>query len=77
MNIEAILNEQNLTTYGAAQMIGAETDEQLKTVWAVLNRWKDGKPPRYAVMARYLGILGYDICVVKRTGKPLTLSTKS
>lgn len=65
IDIQCILDEQGLTAYGASQVIGAETDEALKTVSATLNRWRKGSPPRLAVVENYLRILGYEIRVEK------------
>lgn len=63
MDIQAILDEQGLTAYGASQVIGAETDEALKTIHARLSRWKKKDP--LEVIRRDLKILGYEIKVEK------------
>ena len=60
---QQVLDAENLTMYGAAQMIGAETDEPLKTIHARWCRWRDKDPLK--VLSRDLAILGYEIKIEK------------
>lgn len=67
--IRAILDDRNLTLYGASQIIGAETDEELKTIFARLTRWGDRDPKWWTDLTATLGALGYRIQIVKNTDK--------
>lgn len=64
MNTQEILSRENLTMYGAAQVIGAETDESIKTIHARWTRWKLKDP--LAVIRRDLEILGYQIEITRK-----------
>ncbi len=44
--LRAALAAQNLTIYGASQMVGAETDEALATVHRRITAYTSDNPPK-------------------------------
>jgi hypothetical protein len=65
LRLKELLNEKNLTIYGAAQLIGAETDEPIKTVHQRLSRWVNATPQTWREIQIALAVLGYQIEINK------------
>lgn len=63
--LRVILNDLNLTIYGAAQIIGSETDEPIKTIHCRLTRYLDRPPESWHLIERDLAALGYKITIQK------------
>jgi len=61
--LQSILDEQNLTIYGASQIIGAETDEPLKTIHERLSQWLKRPPKSWQSIEIVLNALGYKITI--------------
>lgn len=56
-----------LTLYGASQIVGAETDEALKTIHYRLTRYTSKNPPEsIRQLETTLSALGYRIELVKK-----------
>lgn len=68
LDIDAVLRalEQPLTRYGAAQLIAAETDEELVAIQMRLSRWAKGQPPKLDVAIRDLGAIGFRVVLVAK-----------
>lgn len=69
IDIKQILDRENLTIYGASQIVGAETDEPLKTVHQRISRWIRENPRQWQELEIFLSTLGYTIEIKKDTGK--------
>jgi hypothetical protein len=68
IDIQQILTDRDLTVYGAAQIIGAETDETTKAICMRLGRWIKGKPPNLATAILDLNALGFRVVLVAKIG---------
>lgn len=66
MNLRKVLDELNLTPYGVAQIIGAETDESIITIQMRWSRWLKKTPGSIATLERDLAALGYRIEIKKK-----------
>lgn len=66
MNLQKVLNDLNLTPYGASQVIGAKTDEPLTTIQMRWSRWLKRMPESIVALERDLNALGYTIEIKKR-----------
>jgi hypothetical protein len=64
--LKQILKTENLTPYGASLIIGAETDEPIKTIDQRLNRWLIRTPKTWKDIESSLSYLGYEIVIQKR-----------
>lgn len=64
--LQQILNECNLTIYGASQIIGADTDEPLKTIHERLSKWLRKTPKTIADLEIALNALGYEIEIKRK-----------
>lgn len=63
----ASLDALNLTLYGASQIVGAETDEELKTVHVRLTRLTSDTPPKsIAQLEQALDALGLQITITNK-----------
>ena len=69
--LKDILNdpEVNLTPYGAACLVGAETDENLKTIQDRIYRYLNETPKTWRTIIWLLDALGYEVQI-----KPKALS---
>jgi hypothetical protein len=67
INLTEILNDCRLTTWGAAHVIGAETDEPIKTINARWARWVKRAPESISILAADLEALGYELRIVKKS----------
>lgn len=65
VRLQQILQAENLTSYGAAQIIGAETDESLETIQQRWARWQKQTPKTMQAIEQDLAILGYRIKIEK------------
>ncbi len=65
-SLRQILDEQNLTIYGAAQIVAAETDEPVKTAHQRITRYLQAPPESWEAISVILTALGYEIRVEKR-----------
>ena len=68
--LQAILDAENLTVYGACMVIGAETDEPTKTIHARLKRWLRKTPKTLREVEIALNSLGYEIKIEKSKPSP-------
>jgi hypothetical protein len=68
--LQSILDDQNLTIYGASQIIGAETDEPIKTIHRRLSEWLRKTPLSWSAIEVALNALGYEIVIVKKPRSP-------
>lgn len=68
IDIDAVLGalEPSLTRYGAAQLIAAETDEELVAIQMRLSRWAKGQPPNLAIAIRDLDAIGFRVVLVAK-----------
>jgi hypothetical protein len=66
LDIQEILNAENLTIYGASQIIAAETDEELKTIHRRLTCWIKGEPRQWKDLETFLDAMGYQIEIFKK-----------
>lgn len=64
--IQQVLDAENLTAYGASMIIGAETDEPIKTINQRINRWLKRTPKTWKEIESSLGYLGYEIIIRRR-----------
>ncbi len=64
--IKTLLEEQGLTAYGAAQLLGAETDENVKMLHEWLRRLLRRSPQFWSRLTSLLRVLGYEIRIVRR-----------
>jgi len=64
--LQQILDDRNLTIYGASQIIGAETDEEIKTIHQRLTRYLRQPPESWSVIEMTLAALGYKITIEKQ-----------
>jgi hypothetical protein len=76
INIQTILNNENLTIYGASQLIAAETDEGLKTIHRRLTCWIRAEPRQWTDLDTFLDIMGYQIEITKKGSSKLPKITK-
>ena len=65
--LQQILNEQNLTIYGASMIVGAETDDEIKTIHKRLTQYLKRPPESWTVIEQTLNALGYKITIEKNT----------
>ena len=66
--ISTILQDSDLTVYGLAQKIQGKTGEDIKAVHKRLKKWqKTGTPPKFQLLSRDVGALGYEIKLVKKS----------
>jgi hypothetical protein len=70
IDIQQILNAENLTIYGASQLIAAETDEELKTIHRRITCWAKNEPRQFKDLEILLDVLGYQIKIFKKTLTP-------
>ena len=66
IDIKAILDREGLTIYGASQIVGAETDEELKTVHQRISRWISKPPKQWLELFIFLEIMGYTLEIRKK-----------
>jgi hypothetical protein len=66
IDIQQILDTENLTIYGASQIIAAETDEKLKTIHRRLTCWIEKEPRQWTDLKEFLDALGYQIEIFKK-----------
>jgi hypothetical protein len=66
IDIQEILNAENLTIYGASQIIAAETDEPLKTIHRRLTCWIKANPRQWRDLEMFLNTMGYQIKIFKK-----------
>jgi hypothetical protein len=66
INVKEILDRENLTIYGASQIVGAETDEPLKTVHQRIRRWLQEQPRQWKELEIFLEAMGYTIEIRKK-----------
>lgn len=60
--VQRILDEQGITPYGAARIVGAETDENLSTVEDRIYRLLKNEPPKtWNDILWLLHALGYEV----------------
>lgn len=52
--LRAALAAQKLTIYGASQIVGAETDEDLRTVHRRITSYISDRPPKSIARGRHL-----------------------
>lgn len=64
--LKEVLKAENLTAYGASFVIGAETDEPIKTINQRLDRWLKRTPKTWKEIESTLSYLGYEIVIQKR-----------
>ena len=65
--ISEAIAARGLTLYGAAQIVGAETDEEIKTIHRRLTAYTSSKPPKAIwQMEEALNALGYRIEIVEK-----------
>jgi hypothetical protein len=73
INIQEILDAENLTIYGAAQILASETDEELKTIHRRLTCWIEKEPRQWTDLETFLGAMGYQIEIFKKIASPLDI----
>lgn len=66
--LQDILDAENLTIYGASQIVEAETAEPLKTIHQRLARYLKSPPGSYLAIEKTLAALGYEVRIEKRSG---------
>lgn len=64
--LRAALDAQNLTLYGASLIIGAETDEAIKTIHRRLSSYIDGPPQSIAQLEKALDALGLRLVITDK-----------
>lgn len=64
--LQEILDELNLTPFGAAHLIGAETDESIKAINTRLRQCLAREPKAWQEVDSMLKALGYEIRIVKK-----------
>lgn len=69
IDIKQILDRENLTIYGASQLVRAETGEPLKTIHQRISRWIHENPRQWQELEIFLSALGYTIEIKK--GSPM------
>jgi hypothetical protein len=65
--LQTILRDPELTLYGLALVIGAETDESIKTIHYRLTRYCQDLPVSIRNLDRDLEALGYQIKIEKKS----------
>jgi hypothetical protein len=65
LDLAAIAKDSALTIYGISQIVGAETDEPLKTIHKRWTQWVNDEPKTLALIKQDLAALGYEIKVFK------------
>jgi hypothetical protein len=66
INIQEVLDAENLTIYGASQILAAETDEELKTIHRRLICWIKAEPRQWTDLEEFLNAMGYQIEIFKK-----------
>jgi len=65
--LRASLDALNLTLYGASQIVGAETDEDLKTVHRRITAYTSETPPKsISQLEQTLDALGLQITITSK-----------
>lgn len=65
IDIQEILDRENLTIYGASQIVGAKTDEPLKTIHQRISRWIQEQPRQWKELEIFLEAMGYTVEIKK------------
>jgi hypothetical protein len=68
INIQSILDRENLSIYGASQILAAETDENLKTIHRRISCWIKAEPRQWTDLEAFLNALGYQIEILNPRG---------
>lgn len=66
---QRVLDESNLTRYGAAQIIGAETDKEIKAIHRRISRRLDSPSIQIQSLDEDAAALGYEWKLVKKDGR--------
>ncbi|HEY9657615.1 MAG TPA: hypothetical protein V6C65_04060 [Allocoleopsis sp.] len=64
--LQQILDAEGLRPYGAAQIIGAETDEPIKTLHARISSYLKKEPETWVILREMLDALGYEVQIIKK-----------
>jgi hypothetical protein len=59
--LQQVLDAENLTVYGAAHIVAAETDEPWKTVHERISNHLKRPPKSWVAIEQTLNALGYEI----------------
>lgn len=62
---QQVLDRENLTIYGASQIVGAETDETLNAIHKKISRLLKTPPRQIKDIEAILAALGYRLEIVK------------